>query len=105
MGSRVGDDRIRLCLTTGSGGGWYADHREHGFLCLAEPLVVGNRTALSQHEVDSLRAVQRTPAAQTDDRVDMVCGCETTARLDHVCVRIRAEVAETDDLDARRSQQ
>jgi hypothetical protein len=82
-----------------SGGRRYADHRSIGSR-LAVAVEIVNAAALRQQKINPLRAVERTSAAQANDRIHALPDGIGATGLDHVGVGVGAKVAELESLDA-----
>src|ERR1044072_6873897 len=83
MSLSVRDQSVRLSFAARSGGGRNPYHRQHRFQSLAEPPVIPNNSAVGQQEVDTLGAVERTPAAKTDDGIYLERSGKITPGFDH----------------------
>ena len=97
----VGDQRVGLGLAAGAGGGGHGDGRQHRLGGLAEAAVVGHLAAVGQDEVDALGTVHRAAAADADDQVDAQRPREDDAGLHVPVSRVRFDVVEDEDLQAR----
>jgi hypothetical protein len=68
----------------------------------AVTVVIAYRAAVRQQEVDALRAIERTAAAQRDDRINLHRGGEVAPALAHIGVRVHVEFVKGKNFDARR---
>ena len=75
------------------------DHRQQRRGGLPVPTVVGDRSAVAQHEVDALRAVERAAAANADDRIDVQRTRECHSSIDHRAIRVDPDPVEEKRFD------
>ena len=96
----IDDDRIGLHLRAGAGRRRNRQHRQHRLRGLPVALVVGDRPAVCQQEIDPLRAVEGAAASQPDDRVDVARRRDPVSPFDHRRIGVDVEVVERDRLDS-----
>ena len=102
VGRGVGDERVRLGLAAGAGGGRHADRRQQGHRGVAEALVVGDGAAVGDDEVDPLRAVHRAAAADGDEQVRRDPTGRRHSGLDVLLGGVLVDIGEDRDLETGR---
>ena len=97
---RIGNQRVRLGLASGSRRRGDSDERQKGELRFVEAAVIFHAAAVREEKVDSLRAVEAASPTQTDQEIDPFAASDFERTVNVFRRRIGSHVVEERDFES-----